>query len=57
MGLRKPRTQPPVILAISQAFYTKHFQKPIFQLAIKRNKISVLVYEPTLEVIVQWITP
>jgi XisH protein len=57
MGLRKPRTQPPVILAISQAVYTKHFQKPIFQLAIKRNKINVLVYEPTLEVIVQWITP
>jgi XisH protein len=46
-----------LFLAISQAIYTKHFQKPIFQLAIKRNKINVLVYEPNSELIVQWITP
>ncbi|UIE37248.1 hypothetical protein KIK02_20165 [Leptodesmis sichuanensis A121] len=35
----------------------KHFQKPIFQLVIKRNKINLLVYEPKQEVILQWITP
>ncbi len=45
-----------LFLAISQAIYTKHFQKPIFQLAIKRNRINLLVYEPTSEVILQWIT-
>jgi hypothetical protein len=45
-----------LFLAISQPIYTKHFQKPIFQLAIKRNRINLLVYEPTSEVILQWIT-
>jgi XisH protein len=45
-----------LFLAISQTIYTKHFQKPIFQLAIKRNRINLLVYEPVSEVILQWIT-
>ncbi|WP_263053617.1 element excision factor XisH family protein [Oscillatoria nigro-viridis] len=41
---------------MSQAMYIKHFQKPIFQLAVQRNKINLLVYEPNQEVILQWIT-
>jgi XisH protein len=45
-----------LFLAISQTIYIKHFQKPIFQLAIKRNRINLLVYEPASEVILQWIT-
>jgi hypothetical protein len=43
-----------LFLAISQTVYIRHFQKPIFQLAIQRNKINLLVYEPDQEVIVQW---
>jgi hypothetical protein len=41
---------------VSQAIYIKHFQKPIFQLAVQRNKINLLVYEPSPEAILQWIT-
>lgn len=44
-----------LFLAISQAIYIRHFQKPIFQLAVQRNKINLLVYEPSREAIVQWI--
>ena len=45
-----------LFLAVSQEIYCKHFQKPIFQLAIARNKINLLVYEPSREEILQWIT-
>ena len=45
-----------LFLAISQPIYIKHFQKPIFQLVLKRNQINLLVYEPEQEVILQWIT-
>ncbi len=44
-----------LFLAVSQAIYTKHFQKPIFQLAITRNKINVIVYDPNSEMVLQWI--
>ncbi len=46
-----------LFLAVSQETYVKHFQKPIFQLVVKRNKINLLVYEPNQEVILQWTTP
>ena len=45
-----------LFLAISNSVYLKHFQKPIFQFVIDRNKINLLVYEPKSEVILQWIT-
>jgi XisH protein len=45
-----------LFLAVSEDIYNKHFKKPIFQLAIARNKINVLVYNPDLEVILQWTT-
>jgi XisH protein len=44
-----------LFLAVSEAIYLKHFQKPIFQLVIDRNKINLLVYAPEQEVIIQWI--
>jgi XisH protein len=45
-----------LFLAVSEAIYLKHFQKPIFKLVLTRNKINLLVYEPEQEAIVQWIT-
>jgi hypothetical protein len=45
-----------LFLAVSQEMYTKHFQKEIFQIAIRRNKINLIVYKPDQEVITQWIT-
>ncbi|NMF60723.1 XisH family protein [Pseudanabaena yagii] len=45
-----------LFLAVSQEMYTKHFQKEIFQIAIRRNKINLIVYKPEQEVITQWIT-
>ncbi|MEG3973062.1 XisH family protein [Microcoleus sp. herbarium8] len=50
---QEPKRQ--LFLAISQPIYTRHFQKPIFQLAVQRNRINLLVYEPEQEAIVQWI--
>ncbi|MEW6498942.1 MAG: XisH family protein [Cyanobacteriota bacterium] len=45
-----------LFLAVSQSVYLKHFQKPIFQMVIRRNKINLLIYEPIDEVIIQWNT-
>lgn len=55
-ALEEQEPERQLFLAVSQPVYLKHFQKPIFQLVIKRNKINLLVYEPIDEVIIQWIT-
>lgn len=55
-ALEEQEPERQLFLAVSQAIYIKHFQKPIFQLAVERNKINLLVYEPSQEVILQWIT-
>jgi hypothetical protein len=44
-----------LILAINHGAYLKYFQKSVFRLAVERNKINLLVYEPDSEVIVQWV--
>jgi hypothetical protein len=54
-ALEEQEPERQLFLAVSEAIYLKHFQKPIFQLAIERNKINLLVYEPEQEEIVQWI--
>ncbi len=54
-ALEEQEPERQLFLAVSEAIYLKHFQKPIFQLAIERNKINLLVYEPEQEVIIQWI--
>ncbi len=56
-ALEEQEPERELFLAISQDIYIKHFQKPIFQLAVRRNKINLLVYEPSQEVILQWIKP
>ncbi|NEP22095.1 XisH family protein [Moorena sp. SIO3I6] len=53
-ALEKQEPERQLFLAISQAIYIRHFQKPIFQLAVERNKINLLVYEPEREAIVKW---
>ncbi len=52
LEMQEPERQ--LFLAISQKIYSKHFQKTIFQLAVERNKINLLVYDPEREAIVQW---
>jgi hypothetical protein len=44
-----------LFLAVTEVAYRKHFQKSLFQMAVRRNKINMLVYDPTAEVIVQWL--
>lgn len=44
-----------LFLAISESIYLKHFQKAIFQLAIKRNKINLLIFDAQQEELLQWI--
>lgn len=46
-----------LFLALDCQTYTKHFQKPLFQLVIQRNKIKLLIYDSIQEVILEWITP
>lgn len=45
-----------LFLAVTEVAYRKHFQKPLFQLAVRRNKMNLLVYDAQAEVIVQWLT-
>lgn len=56
-ALEEQEPERQLFLAINQAAYSKHFKKPIFELVIQRNKINLLIYESTQEVIVQWIKP
>ena len=55
-ALEEQEPQRQLFLAISHKTYIKHFQKGIFQLALQRNKINVLIYNPEQESIVQWLT-
>ena len=55
-ALEEQEPERQLFLAISQAVYTSQFQRPIFQIAIQRNKINLLIYAPDQEVIVKWIT-
>ncbi|MGL5035896.1 MAG: element excision factor XisH family protein, partial [Microcystaceae cyanobacterium] len=55
-ALEEQEPERQLFLAISQAVYIKHFQKLIFQIAIQRGKINLLIYAPDQEVIIQWIT-
>jgi len=45
-----------LFLALSHRAYLKYFQKPLFQLAVQRNRINLLIYNPTEHVIIQWLT-
>ncbi len=54
-ALEEQEPERQLFLAVSQAVYVKHFKKPIFQLAIQRNKINILIYDSIQEVIIQWI--
>ena len=55
-ALEQQEPERQLFLAISQAVYISQFQRPIFQIAIQRNKINLLIYSPDQEVIVKWIT-
>ncbi len=41
-ALEEQEPERKLFLAVSQAIYLKHFQKPIFQMAVRRNKINLL---------------
>lgn len=56
-ALEEQEPERDLFLAVSHDSYFRHFQKPIFQLAVRRNRISLLVYDPTQETILQWIKP
>lgn len=55
-ALEEQEPERQLFLGISQAVYLKHFQKTIFQIVIKRNKINLIVYDSKKEIILQWIT-
>ena len=44
-----------LFLAISEEVYNILFIRPLFRTAIERNRINLIVFDPTQEVILQWI--
>ena len=54
-SLEEQEPERKLFLAISQSIYLKHFQKPIFQLVIERNKINLIIFEANKEEVLQWI--
>jgi hypothetical protein len=44
-----------LFLAISQAVYDKHFQRPSFRKAMQRSGVNLLVFDEIEEVIMQWL--
>jgi hypothetical protein len=56
-ALEEQEPERKLFLAVSQAIYLKHFQKPIFQMAVWRNKINLLVFDLDRETVLQWIEP
>jgi hypothetical protein len=43
-------------LAIAQTTYQDFFQRPAIQEIVTDQKINLLVFEPNLEEIIQWIS-
>lgn len=46
-----------LFLAISEAVYDRHFQRPSFQKAVQRSEIKLLIFDQIEEVILQWLKP
>lgn len=44
-----------LFMALSEAAYQEKLTKPLFQIAITRNKINLLIFDHVEEVILRWI--
>jgi hypothetical protein len=53
--LKRVNPERKLYLAVSQDVYQDFFQRPAIQEIITDHKISLLVFEPTSEEIIQWI--
>ncbi len=42
-------------LAIREEMFETFFQEPLSQLVLRRHQVNLLVFDPTEEVVVQWI--
>lgn len=42
-------------LAVTQGVYKSNFQRKLAQMIVKRNRVKLLVFDPTNEVVKQWI--
>lgn len=43
-----------LLLAVSEAAYARHFERPLFQVVVRRNKMNVLIFRPETEEVLEW---
>lgn len=46
-----------LFLAVSKPVYNRFFKRPVFQLAVERNKLKLVIFDENREVILQWLKP
>jgi hypothetical protein len=46
-----------LFLAVSKPIYNRLFKRPVFQLAVERNKLKLIIIDENQEVILQWVKP
>ncbi|WP_124970699.1 element excision factor XisH family protein [Aphanothece sacrum] len=54
--LKRINPERPLYLAIAQDIYQDFFQRPAIQEIITDQQINLIVFDPNLEEILQWIT-
>lgn len=55
-ALQEKEPERELFLAVEKGAYNKFFQRRIFQMAVAKNRINIIVFDQNQEVIVLWLT-
>jgi hypothetical protein len=55
-ALQEDEPERELFLAVDKVAYNKFFQRRIFQMAVEKNRINLIVFDQNQEVIVLWLT-